>query len=109
MIYLNIWSSSILFFFLIHRSENEMLYEAIKVCSDSNRIDFTNSCKGRIDDSCTEDLEYIKNFQDYTDYYFTRKNEVYHAIDDAVYSTNCELTNQVSNLFITFTNFPFLN
>ena len=99
MINLNIWLSSITFLFLIHRSENEMLYEEIKVCSDSDRIDFINSCKGHTDDSCIKDLEYIKNFQDFTDYYFTRNNEVYHAIDDAIYSTKCQLTNQVCNLF----------
>jgi len=90
---------AIVFLIFLQIVKNEMLYEDIKVCSDSERIDYSNSCKNN-DESCLKDLEYIKNFQDFIDFYFTRNNQVYHSIDNVVYSQNCEITKQVILLFL---------
>jgi hypothetical protein len=93
MIQKNFFLSSF-YFFIIGIVENKMINENIKVCVDSSRVDFPGSCK--YDDfDCQREIEYIKNFQDYTDYYFTRNSQVYHSIDDAIYISNCELTKQV--------------
>jgi hypothetical protein len=91
---------SFFYFLFIGIVESKMIYENIKVCLDSSRVDFPGSCK--YDDfDCQREIEYIRNFQDFTDYYFTINSQVYHSIDDAIYISNCELTNRVS-FFLKF-------
>ena len=63
--------------------KNEMIYEEIRVCTDSSRLDFANSCKNN-NEECMKELNYIKNFADFTDFYFVSNNEVYHSIDDTI-------------------------
>ncbi len=88
------FNSVILLLFFIHFAKNEMIYEEIRVCTDSSRVDFANSCKNN-NEECMKELNYIKNFADFTDFYFVSNNEVYHSIDDSVYLQNCFKTKQV--------------
>ena len=74
--------------------KNEMIFEEIRVCSDSSRLDFVNSCKSN-NEECLKELNYINNFADYTDYYFVSNNQVYHSIDGTIYTQDCVITKKV--------------
>jgi hypothetical protein len=94
----------IIILFFLTTVKNEMVFEEIKVCTEGSRIDFMKSCKSK-EEICIKELEYIKNFQDFTNMFFTLNKQTYHAIDDSIYVQNCEITNQV--IFKIINLFPY--
>lgn len=66
----------------------------INVCIDSERVDFKNSCIDK-DPECIHDLNYLKTFQDFEDFYVRFKGEIYHAFEDVLYYQKCEITKRV--------------
>ena len=63
----------------------------IKVCKDAEVLDLTNSCEDG-NNECVQEKTYLKNFQDFDDFYIHSKGQIYHVWNDVIYIQSCEIT-----------------
>ena len=82
----------LLSFFILVRSF--YLNVELNVCQDSERVDFESSCLDK-EPNCVQDINYLKNFQDFSDFYVHYKGEIYHAFEDVLYFQTCFLTKKI--------------
>lgn len=96
-----------------------LIDEPIKVCSDGERVNFADSCRYQ-EAQCLEELDWLKERQDFGDFFFKRKGFRFHSLDDVVYTVRCEdesvLTHlpeedngQFVNIKVTFINSKGVN
>ncbi len=81
----------IFFMLFIVNVNSAYIKTEIKVCIDTERLDFESSCNNE-DAQCLQDLSYLKNFQDFSDYYIHFKGKIYHAYEDVIYFQQCSIT-----------------
>lgn len=90
-----IFNCSILFSVLFINVNSFFINDTeLYVCVDTERVDFKSSCK-KSDPECIQDITYLKNFQDFDDFYIHYKGNIYHALDDVIYFQKCEKTNKI--------------
>lgn len=90
----NMGSYFLFFLFIFGNVDSILLDIQISVCTDSERVDFKSSCINK-EPECIQDLDYLKNFQDYKDFYVRFKGKIYHAFEDVLYFQKCELTKKI--------------
>ena len=73
----------------------EILNVNINVCVDAERVDFSNSCSTH-DIDCIEDINYLKSYRNFEDFYLHFKNKIYHSFENAVFFQSCELVTKIS-------------
>jgi hypothetical protein len=81
-------------FVLINQVHSFNLNVELNVCVDSERVDFATSCQDN-DPVCVQDINYLKNFQDFSDFYIHYKGQIYHAFEDVLYFQTCFKTDKV--------------
>ena len=72
----------------------ERIVENINVCMDAEIFDFSNSCREK-EPGCIEAIDYLKNFQDFDDFYIHFNGKVYHALNDVIYHQLCEIASSI--------------
>lgn len=81
---------SIIFIFASIISSEAFLVidEPVQVCIDGDRVNFAESCVKK-EKQCLEELELLKESQDFGDFFFKRKGQRFHSLDDVIYTVKC--------------------